>query len=799
MSTYPFPSPSALCNAAGDYAARGWPVFPTHSIVNGLCTCRDSVCKKPGKHPRIKDWYTQASADSEMVSRWWGKWPDANVSIAAGTRSGLAVLDADRKHSGEAALARLQEQIGALPRTLTARTGGGGLHVYFRIPAGRVIGSRNELPGFPGIEVKAEKAASIAPPSMHASGETYAWESLADPAPIPAALLDMMDPPEASASGQAPKSHLNDWKESVRAASPIVEVIGESVKLEREGCEWVGKCPFHDDHTPSLYVNADRSVYLCRACGASGDVFRWVMSTQQLEFLPAVEWLAARAGIPRPAHKPQRRGASTLESPKLAPVAEPWPETPGLEAFHGPAGEFVRALRPHTEADDVAVLVQFLLSFGSVLNRGPHFVVESDVHSTNMFAVLVGETSKGRKGTSWGHVRRLFARLDPEWTDRRVLPGLSSGEGLIWAVRDPIEKQQPIKEKGHVSGYEMVQVDPGEMDKRLLIYESEFAGPLRVMGREGNTLSAVISAAWDSDILNSMTKNSPARATGAHVSIIGHVTRQELLRELTANDSANGFANRILWPCVRRSKALPNGGHLGDGWFDAFAAKLRPVLEAARQVREMERDPEARDLWADVYYDLSEGQPGLFGAATSRGEAQVVRLSLLYALLDGRAAVGVHHLRAALALWDYCLRSARYIFGEVVAETEKERDRRRLVAVIAGRGGVGRPAELARSGPRRFRPNGKPDSESAERALNDLEKAGFGSWVEIPPGEGGGRPTRGFQLAPSGGVETKPPNLARSSEVEFPFHPHSASELTSDVVAAAAEITRSTVRGEVTP
>src|SRR5690606_36461745 len=117
------------------------------------------------------------------------------------------------------------------------------------------------------------------------------------------------------------------------------------------------------------------------------------------------------------------------------------------------------------------------------------------------------------------------------WPDR-VVHGLSSGEGLIWAVRDPIIQRQAVKEKGRVVDYEEVEVDPGVEDKRLLVVEGEFATALRVLGREGNILSAVVRNAWDTGDLRTLTKNSPAKATGAHTSIIGPVTRDELLRNL---------------------------------------------------------------------------------------------------------------------------------------------------------------------------------------------------------------------------------------------------------------------------
>jgi hypothetical protein len=91
---------------------------------------------------------------------------------------------------------------------------------------------------------------------------------------------------------------------------------------------------------------------------------------------------------------------------------------------------------------------------------------------------------------------------------------------------------------------------------------------------------------------------------------------------------------------------------------------LHEAVATGRAVGEMRRDDSARGLWAEVYPELSEGQPGLLGAITSRAEAQVLRLSCLYALLDNSAIVRIEHLQAALACWKYAEDSARYIFGD---------------------------------------------------------------------------------------------------------------------------------------
>jgi hypothetical protein len=92
------------------------------------------------------------------------------------------------------------------------------------------------------------------------------------------------------------------------------------------------------------------------------------------------------------------------------PVRLDWP-TLDPSALHGLAGDIVRAIEPHSESDPAAILVQVLLAFGAHVGRGPHVAVEGDQHHGNLFALLVGNTSKGRKGTSWGRVRELFERM----------------------------------------------------------------------------------------------------------------------------------------------------------------------------------------------------------------------------------------------------------------------------------------------------------------------------------------------------------------------------------------------------
>ena len=161
--------------AAIGYAERGWHVVPIHSVASELCSCRRGTeCDRPGKHPITSQGLKDATADFTIVSRWWIDTPDANVGILTGPESGFWVLDVDGPE-GVKAIAELERQHGALPRTPTTRTGGGGRHFFFAWPAGRVIKNAAGLAGQP-IDVRANAGYVVAPPSTHASGASYEWE-----------------------------------------------------------------------------------------------------------------------------------------------------------------------------------------------------------------------------------------------------------------------------------------------------------------------------------------------------------------------------------------------------------------------------------------------------------------------------------------------------------------------------------------------------------------------------------------------------------------------------------------------
>ena len=326
------------------------------------------------------------------------------------------------------------------------------------------------------------------------------------------------------------------------------------------------------------------------------------------------------------------------------------------------SGQIVRLIEPETEADPAALLFQLLTAVGNMLGAGAYARVEGDKHPPRLFVIQVGRTSKGRKGTSWGRVRSLLETASPEWAGDRVASGLSSGEGVIYEVRDPRFERVTDKKTGSA---EEKCVDPGVEDKRLLLFEGEIAKALRSMERQGNTLSAVLRDAWDHGNLRTLIKNSPNRATAAHISLIGHVTDDELRRYLDRTEMANGLANRLIFVCAQRSKILSRGGRAID--WSAIEARLIVILMGAPG-GEIGRTEAAWKLWDEVYPELSADRPGMLGAILGRAEAQVLRLALIYALLDKSAFIDAPHMMAALACWEYAEASARFIFGEALGD-----------------------------------------------------------------------------------------------------------------------------------
>lgn len=205
-------------------ASLGFSIIPLHTPApGGQCSCGDHNCRSPGKHPRTRRGVKDASRDTKQIEQWWKQYPDANIGVATG--GGIRVLDVDPRNGGDSSLAQLEATHGALPPTLSVNTGGGGKHLYFRVPEG----SANScgIAG-KGLDVKGNGGYVVAPPSLHVSGALYAWRDAPNKLEIASLPGWLAEPSDFSGrAGRAP----SDASEN----SVWVQIPGEIERLIKNG------------------------------------------------------------------------------------------------------------------------------------------------------------------------------------------------------------------------------------------------------------------------------------------------------------------------------------------------------------------------------------------------------------------------------------------------------------------------------------------------------------------------------------------------------------------------------------
>jgi hypothetical protein len=328
-------------------------------------------------------------------------------------------------------------------------------------------------------------------------------------------------------------------------------------------------------------------------------------------------------------------------------------------ALHGPVGEAVRRIHPATEAHPAGVLVQILALLGGMVGDGPHVVIGGSQHPARIWPLLIGPTGKGRKGEALAQARNFvssFSSFTSYFVGECVASGLSSGEGVVAHFADPADPKHTGR------------------DRRLVVIEKEFARTLAASKREANTLGPILRTLWEEDSAQVMTRTEPLRATGVHLVVIGHISPRELKLRLSEADVSGGTVNRFLPIHVRQWQLLadpPAAPDLAD-----LAADVEPRIEMAHigGPARFERTPAAADYWTQVYRALADTEEdGPVGEVLARAPAYVLRLALLYALIDGHGAIDTAHIRAGLAVVKYAIDTARDVFGGLTGITDLDK------------------------------------------------------------------------------------------------------------------------------
>lgn len=620
----PRPTPDDRIRAALWFAERGFGVFSVWSTrANGVCRCRDgAACESPGKHPIPVNGLDAATTDPARIRAMLDTASEPNWGMLP--PDGVFALDVDG--DGVARLTELEARLGPLPPTLRTDTAN-GQHIFLRWPESlpRPMGAMFGYVTRWGSGTR--RGYIIGPRSVHASGKVYA------PA---AGTLEIAEMPEA-------------WARAV--IEPEQAATGPDIDVIRVSGEYALPAPGYDgprydairDYVASRYMRGlDPEELWSGVVNVLSPRFARPLSEPELRarFDRTMDKIDLRLG------PPLSRGLDDVIAPKAvlqassATTTNPWPDAIDQAAYHGPVGAVVRAVADITEADPVGILGSLLATIGTCMGHY-RYLYQGGAQATNLFVVLVGGSSSGRKGTAGSIAREVMTSAYPGWQDL-IVAGLGSGEGLVT----------------HLTPRE------GHAEHRALVMESEFARLLSSMARDGSTLSPMIRDAWDGVPMGRVLARESRIVKFHHVGILAHITPVELRSRLTSTDAANGFGNRFIWLAVRRTRLLPfpkspNGRVPADA-----LAHIHAAIVAGLEPGEVTWSNEAAEAWEEFYLEIaSRDVPGLYGAMVARAEAQVSRIALLYALVDRSPVIDVEHLAAARALWSYSERSVEHVFG----------------------------------------------------------------------------------------------------------------------------------------
>jgi hypothetical protein len=346
--------------------------------------------------------------------------------------------------------------------------------------------------------------------------------------------------------------------------------------------------------------------------------------------------------------------AEKVSSASLAPQLHP-----DSAALRGLPGDVVRTIEPYTEADCAALLVGTLTTFGAMVGQMAEIDVGFAKHPPALSVALVGRTSRARKGTATTETDGLMRHVEDGWHEQHQVSGFGSGEAFI----------------------EHASANPGSA---IYVVETELARLLAVASREGSSISSVLRAAWDFRRMEHRIRRQRYDAPAAPVSLVAHITMDELRdarHGLRLLEIMNGFGNRFLWTYVDRRSRIADPQRIPSAELAPLTSCLRRALESARSAGVVGRTPKAGSLWADLYERMAaDDGAGVVDALTARAEAQVLRLSLIYALMDGAREIDVPHLESAWEVWRYCRWSAQHIF---VGSGTGDPDMDRIAGVLA--------------------------------------------------------------------------------------------------------------------
>ena len=215
------------------YNSIGWVVFPLRPIIKSesgpLCACGNATCPGVGKHPAVKWTELREGGRCAQIEEWHSREPGAGWAIHLGP-SGLCVVDVDPRNGGNEGLQSLIEAVGSpFPSTLTATTGGGGLHIYLEDPGTLPACTKIDLA--PGVELLSGQHIAIIPPSPHKLGKRYRWFDMSEPAPIPSTFLDFVHAKYVSSGAAEKDRKAQELAKLARSAGSLTSINADDLSV----------------------------------------------------------------------------------------------------------------------------------------------------------------------------------------------------------------------------------------------------------------------------------------------------------------------------------------------------------------------------------------------------------------------------------------------------------------------------------------------------------------------------------------------------------------------------------------
>jgi hypothetical protein len=587
--------------------------FLQHLSVEGV---RVLPLRPRGKEAILKDWVNKAFNSSELVDQYF-KDTLNNAGIVTGKVNNIIVIDIDPKNGGFESFAKLEEEVGPIKDLCfyIVLTGSGGLHLYFYHPDNLCIKGRINFRA--GIDIKSDGGYVVSPYSIHPNGTQYLPLIEHDDkslyvdqlTPLPENLLKLLTTtisPDVAMSPHGLKKHVTEG-----SRNHTLFKIGSAIRN---------------------HLISDEAVRTA------------LLSENKLRCHPTL-----------PDSEVNRISESVLKyEPKL--ILEPMISE---ECFYGIAGTLANESAPEVGVSREAVLFQFLIFIGNMCEHKFYFNLGGSKLYLNDYLLIVGETSKAKKGTSLKTVKYFIEKINSDYYKLCIRTGVNSGEGLVNSVRDKVISKEKNKKGEEVETI----LDEGGKSKIALFIEPEFSRLMKSGKRDGNTATEILRQAWDGDYLEVVVKKDSCSSSDHHISMIGHITQNEF-EFLNSNvDSTNGYLNRFLFCRIFNGSPVPLPIS-----FDKLSFDFMPELHSAMafikntEIEELALEEDAKELWTDIYNNFFYSPDDNYSDLMARTPTHILKMAMIFAVLDRNNRISKDHLISAKAIVDYSNDSIRFIF-----------------------------------------------------------------------------------------------------------------------------------------